>query len=95
MALEVLVLLVLGVVAAVAGLVRLLNRAHESDHERPVLPSHYSSLLYTDRACYPGHCTTCGTDNEPGYRYCEACGGRIPTSSSSSSRSEVRQIFNE
>jgi hypothetical protein len=44
-----------------------------------VLPSHYSSLLQFDRTQYPGHCPECGTDNEPGYRFCERCGSAIPT----------------
>lgn len=95
MAFEVLALLALGVVAVLLGAVRLLGQARAPEPERPVLPSHYSSLLYTDPEYYPGHCTNCGTDNEPGYRFCEACGSQIPTSSNFSSGSDVRQIFNE
>lgn len=95
MTIEILFFLALGTVAVLVGLVRAFHRATTPERERPVLPSHYSSLLYTDPAHYPGHCTDCGTDNEPGYRFCEECGSQIPTSSNVSSGSDVRQIFGE
>lgn len=94
MALEVLFLLALGVVAIVAGLVGPFHRSATSESERPVLPSHYSSLFYTDPARYPGYCTDCATDDEPGYRFCEDCGTQIPPSKDPFG-SDVRQIFEE
>jgi len=66
-----------------------------TDGERPVMPAHYSSLLETDPTSYPGHCANCGTDNEPGYRFCEACGSEIPSSDRSRSDEELREILGE
>lgn len=94
MVLEVL-LLTLGVVAVIVGFVRLFAQASTTERERPVLPSHYSSLFHTAPQHYPGHCTNCGTDNEPGYRFCEGCGSQIPTTRDFSSSSDVREIFGE
>lgn len=91
-----------GVAVVVAGLLgagvflsRVLAWAVSTDRERPVLPSHYSSLLQVDRSRYPGHCPACGTDNEPGYRYCEDCGGEIPTSADFDGSRDVGAIFGE
>lgn len=58
-----------------------------------VLPAHYSSLLQFDRTRYPGHCPECGTDNEPGYRYCEQCGGAIPTTDGPPGDADVAWII--
>jgi len=63
--------------------------------ERPVLPSHYSSLLEVDRTRYPGLCSTCGTENTPGYNYCKECGERLPGGTDRQTDTDVTQIFRE
>ena len=93
MEVELLVLVTVGAAAVLVGVYRLRTRTSTPGRERPVLPSHYSSIFHTDPRYYPGHCTDCGTDNEPGYRFCEACGSQIPTSRPVSSASDVDQIF--
>lgn len=95
MTIEVLIVLALGMVGVFGGLVYSLYRSHGTENERPVLPSHYSSLRYIDQTRYPGHCPNCGTDNEPRYSFCESCGSRIPTGREYSTRSDVGSIFEE
>lgn len=95
MALDPVLFLTSGMLAIVAGLGYFFQRASSSEDDRPVLPSHYSSLLYTDPARYPGHCTSCGMDNEPGYKFCESCGSQIPTSDAPSNPTDVRRVFRE
>ncbi|MFB6074012.1 MAG: zinc-ribbon domain-containing protein [Haloarculaceae archaeon] len=65
------------------------------ERPREVLPAHYSSLVQGQPALYPGHCTTCGTDNEPGYRFCRECGDELPDSADFSGRTDVEAILRE
>jgi len=64
-------------------------------HERPVLPSQYSSLLHVDRSRYPGLCTNCGTENTPGYNFCSECGETLTGGTNGSPGSDVTHIFRE
>ena len=61
-------------IAILYGLVR--SVSHGSS--RPVLPSHYDPQNYLiDRSKIPGWCETCEVMNDPGYRFCENCGGKL------------------
>jgi|AntRauTorcE11898_2_1112593.scaffolds.fasta_scaffold64094_2 RNA polymerase-binding transcription factor DksA len=86
-------ILVVGVVAV--SLWRRRRGSRREPQERPVLPSHYSSLLQIDRSRYPGLCTACGTENTPGYNYCMECGERLPGGSHERTETDVSEIFGE
>jgi RNA polymerase-binding transcription factor DksA len=89
---------VVGFLAIGAVAVLLWRRRHASERdrrERPVLPSHYSSLLQIDRSRYPGLCSACGTENTPGYNFCEECGERLPGGSHERTERDVSEIFGE
>lgn len=85
---------VLAVVALLAllGAGVALGASTGSPRDEEVLPAHYGSLLQCDPTHYPGHCPSCGTDNEPGYRFCEACGSAIPTAEHAPSDADLRWI---
>lgn len=73
-----LVFAVAAVVGAVcAGAAFLLRRAVDLSPRDAALPSHYSGALRAGSKPSPGHCSECGTNNDPGRAICENCDARL------------------
>ncbi|WP_436922999.1 DUF7577 domain-containing protein [Halosimplex amylolyticum] len=67
-------------VAAMGAWLALGRLAARAPRDGEVLPSHYSSLVYTTPAKYPGYCPECGTNNDPEYSVCKNCSSKLPES---------------
>jgi hypothetical protein len=85
------VAVVLGVVGGL--LIQLGGSLSSGGADRPVMPSHYASLLQTDPSNYPGYCTECGTANDPDYSVCRNCSSRLPTHRSTDPDRDLESIF--
>jgi len=86
------VAVVLGVVGGLLLQLGVSLSSGESE-DRPVMPSHYASLLQSDPSNYPGYCTECGTANDPDYSVCRNCSSRLPNRRSTDPERDLESIF--
>jgi len=63
---------------AAAGGALLLDRLVDLSPRDAALPSHYAGTLQSGHGRSPGHCSNCGTNNDPQRAACEDCGARLP-----------------
>jgi uncharacterized paraquat-inducible protein A len=88
------------VAAAVAGVVAAggalaLNRLVDLSPRDAALPSHYAGALQAGNRRSPGHCSHCGTNNDPQRAACEDCGARLPVRRPRRRDSDVNSFLRE